>query len=293
MDFKDFFAKIRGLFSGKNKSKEVQISSSEVISENLNLDSNVENINSGVVQNEANENIVNENQEIADNAVDVSNTNLTEEHKAKQEDDIEITNKTSRETGKKIIIPTQRQDGRKFIQISVEKLELNAIEREAETITAYYKLLAKDIAHYKDEKTDELVGSIEKKYKMIVMHSTELNNLISALNELFYEYLSNNLLNENVSKNKLEEGQKKICIVQEKLAKIISYDDLFNHEKTSQYKDNINKEADKGEFMKELEDLSKYLVGNINNKKDGINNNVNEIVALIKGEMGSRSNYAE
>lgn len=293
MGFKDFFAEIKGLFSGKNKSKAAHVPSSEVISENLSLNHDVENINGSIVQNEANKNIVNKNHEIAGNIVDTGNVNLSEEQESKQEDDIEITNKTDYKTEKKIIIPTQRQDGRKFIQISVEKLELNAIEREAETITAYYKLLAKDIAHYKDEKTDELAGSIEKKYKMIFMHSTELNNLISALNELFYEYLLNNLLNENVSKNKLEEGQKKICIAQEKLAKITSYDDLFNHEKTSQYKDNINKEAEKGEFMKELEDLSKYLVEGINNKKDGINNNVNEIVALIKGKMGGRDNYAE
>lgn len=170
----------------------------------------------------------------------------------------------------KIVVPSLRRDARNFIHIDVAKLGLITIERESETIGAYTKLLTKDIALYKSDKNEDRINGIEKKYKMIFVHCMELKNLLSSLNELFYEYLLKNLPDENELKGEIEKELNRSIELIGLLAKAGLYDELFNPEKTDKYKENIESEVHKGEFIKEMEELAKKLSENINDKQKGI-----------------------
>ena len=284
MVFSSLVNKIKGVFKKPNSDENIQSNIQQ------NPTSEVEQTTETSQQVEANE--ITENEQKSE-----QNTESPVEENQNFESPLEESNPTPIEeiqeevqvqeikpsSGNKIIIPNQREDARKFIHIDLEKLELSKIERESETITAYYKLLSKDVANYKDAKSDSYISSIEKKYKMIFIHAMELKNLLSALNELFYEYLINNIAEDHVSKPLLEEGQKKVIEIIGMLAKLGLYDELFNPEKSPEkYSENIDSEIHKGVFMKDTEELSKYLAENINNKKSSISTNVGLIIDKIK-----------
>lgn len=182
----------------------------------------------------------------------------------------------------RIIVPSTKGNVN-FVNIDVKKLELVRVEREAETITAYSKLLVKNIAHFKDTKEPADIEGVVKKFKMIFIHSMELKNLLSSIDERFFEYLAANLENEGLKKE-LEEGKKKSDNVEALLIKMGLYDELFNPEKSADYKKNIEEAVHKGEFIKELEQLEKLLVNNINDKKTGIGVNIDKAVAKL-GEI--------
>lgn len=185
---------------------------------------------------------------------------------------------------KPLILPSEKPDSsRRFISIDLNKLELNKIEREAETITAYSKLLAKDIVLFRDEKDETKLSGITTKFRMIFTHSMELKNLLETLNELFYIYLLNNLSENHKTIEHLKDGQKKLNEIVTLLAKLGLYDELFNSEKTPEAQKNLESEIEKGNFLKEINDLGKHFVESINSKKSGLPANTISIANLLKG----------
>lgn len=211
------------------------------------------------------------------------------------------TKETTAETGEekpawepiaeeRIIVPATRGNVN-FVNIDVKKLELIRVEREAETITAYSKLLVKNIAHFKEGNEQAELDGVVKKFKMIFVHSMELKNLLSYINESFFEYILSNLTDEQVRKQ-IEEGKKKTDEIEGLLTKIGSYDDLINPEKSADYKKNIEEIVHKGEFIKEVEQLGKLLMNNVNDKKTGISININKVVARL-GEIKKNDNEQE
>lgn len=166
-------------------------------------------------------------------------------------------------------------------EININRLELVKVEREAETIATYSRLLVKNIVSYRNNKNDSDIEGISKKYKMIFTHSMELKNLLSAINEMFFDLLLGSLSADNPERKKIEEEQKKVLEVNELLAKIGLYDEQFNQEKTSDYRKNIEKEAGGGEFILELGELAKMLNERVLNRKSGLNAKVNAIMQKV------------
>lgn len=167
-------------------------------------------------------------------------------------------------------------------EININKLELVKVEREAETIAAYSKLLVKNIGYYRNNKNEGDSEGISKKYKMIFTHSMELKNLLSAINEMFFEVVLGSLSAEKPERKEIEEEQKKVLEVNELLARIGLYDEQFNQEKTSDYRKNIEKEVDGGEFISKLEELTKMLNERVLNRKTGINAKINAIMQKVR-----------
>lgn len=218
---------------------------------------------------------------VFDRIVELANGGKQEiktEGEFKEESIIEEPAETVKED--RIIVPSTKGNVN-FVNIDIKKLELVRVEREAETIIAYSKLLVKNIAHFRDSKEHTDIEGVVKKFKMIFIHSMELKNLLSSINEGFFEYLLANLENEGLKKE-LEEGKKKSDEIEALLMKMGLYDELFNPEKSADYKKNIEEAVHKGEFIKELEQLEKLLVNNINDKKNGIAINIDKAVAKLR-----------
>lgn len=274
MVFKDFLGKAKKLFSGddsvseEDKSKIAGLTGSPQpsVEETAEQPANIQDTPQSNMQAPKAE----EQEEITAKPEEQEDSVQLQEEAASEPEIQEMPKPTER-----LVMPSKNENASRFIHLDFEKLELDAIERESETITAYHKLLAKDIAIYNNTKQDEYILSIEKKYKMILGHAIELKTLLSNLNELLYEYLTKSLAENHEARALLEKGSEKLNEIVGLLNKVALYDEMFNPEKAHEnYKQNIISEIEKSTFLKEVEVLSMALNQNINNKKTGITTNV-------------------
>jgi hypothetical protein len=222
-------------------------------------------------------------QEHIDRIVQIADSDkkeIPEEAKQEQQKAAEVA-APEPEPETKIVVPSNNPDGPAYLQIDLEKLELDKIEKEAETIAAYSKILIKDTASYRDNKTDVKLKSVTAKYKMIFMHGMELKNLVSLVNEQFHEYVLKNFKIDDAVRKELEGSQQKIYAVTEVLTKFGLYDELFNPEKAQNFKSNIDSEIEKG-FAKEVENLGKLLSEDILNKQSSIITETRKIAGKLK-----------
>lgn len=271
MTFKDLIQKIKNFFQKDEISQE---SVNSLLPES-------EQIHAEPEKTETISELIQETPQIIE-AKSVSDDNLDETIK----EEIKEADSQSGHSEKPIILASEKPDAsRRFISVDLNKLELNKIEREAETITAYSKLFAKDAALYKEEKSDSKLSGISTKFRMIFTHSMELKNLLELLNELFYIYLLNNLSETHRAVEKLKETKKKLDETIAHLAKLAGYDELFNPDKSSECQKNFDSELEKGDFLKEVNELGKYLVDAVNNKKIGIPANTVALINLLKEQQ--------
>ena len=169
------------------------------------------------------------------------------------------------------------------IDLDKEKLALDKIQSEAETINSYTKLLIKDLSLHQDyfnekDKLDQVIKGISGKIKVITNHGLELKNLLGNLEGHYYDNLLEGLKkvyektkNEQIEKLilDLEKDLELIKTLDTQLTKVIGYNELFNPEKNPKYKEAIEKEATKRIVHGDLNDLLTRILNAVTNRSIG------------------------
>ncbi len=174
------------------------------------------------------------------------------------------------------------------VKINNEDLALDRIESEADTITNYVKGLIKNLSNYNDFKNDkdrieESVRGIAGKIKQVAIHGLELKNLLANLEDHYYKLVIETLKKANEkAKNEdldnliktLEEDLRLVQDLDAQLTKVAGYDGLFNPDKNTGYKEEIEKEAAKRIVHGDLNDLLDRLLNTVVNKSIGVKNKI-------------------
>lgn len=184
------------------------------------------------------------------------------------------------------------------VNIDITYLALDRIENEADTVANYVKGLIKDLGTYNDFKDDKqkmevAVRGIGGKIKQIAIHGLELKNLLANLEDHYYEPAIETLkkVNEKVNKEEIakliENTENDLKLAQEldsQITKVVGYDGLFNPDKNSKYKEEIDKEAIKRIVHGDLQALLDKLLNLIVNRSLGIKSKIEKENPLEKAK---------
>ena len=170
------------------------------------------------------------------------------------------------------------------VDIDMNKLALDRIESEADTIASYVKSMTKNIGTYQDfkddkDKIEEAIKGIGGKIKVITTHSMELKNLLAALEDHYYSPILDALkkLNDKANKDEISklivDVEKELRLVQEldtQITKIVGYNEFFNPEKNPNYREEVEKEASKRIINGDLNELLDKILITVVNRSLGL-----------------------